>query len=50
MIAALNFVCTHPRYMAPESFLSKRFSEATDVYGFAILLWELMTFEINALA
>ena len=32
------------RYMAPECFSKKRFSIATDVWAFGVLLWELMTF------
>ena len=32
------------RYVAPECFSKKRFSFATDVWAFGVLLWELMTF------
>ena len=31
------------RYMAPETFITKRFSIATDVWAFGVTLWELMT-------
>ena len=32
------------RYMAPESFVKKIFTEKTDVWGFGVTIWEMMTY------
>ncbi len=34
------------RYMAPETFVKKRFSIMSDVWSFGIALWEMMTFGV----
>ena len=34
------------RYMAPETFVKKRFSIMSDVWSFGIALWEMMTFVV----
>ena len=44
LLRNLNQLYTLGRYMSPESFTTKKFSEKTDVYSFGILLWEMMTF------
>ena len=36
--AALPF-----RWMAPEAIAKRRFSEASDVFAFGVLAWELLT-------
>jgi serine/threonine protein kinase len=37
--------CGSLRYMAPEVALSKPYNHKVDVYSFAIILWEMLTFE-----
>jgi len=42
----LTGCCGSPRYMAPEVGRSKRYNEKSDVYCFAILLWEMLHLQL----
>ena len=37
---------TNPRWLAPEVIRDQSFGPASDVFAFAIILWELLTFEM----
>jgi serine/threonine protein kinase len=37
---------TQPRWLAPEVMRGKPFTEASDVFSFAVVLWELLTWKL----
>ncbi len=41
--SSISLAPTNPRWLSPEINLNASFTEASDVYSFGMLLWELMT-------
>lgn len=43
---ASSVAATNPRWLAPEILEGQGATFASDVYGYGIIMWELLTFEI----
>lgn len=43
--SSMNALAGTVRYMAPESYLDYQFSSASDMYSFAMVLWETLTLQ-----
>ena len=47
LISFLTFLCpSPPRWLAPEVLREGRQSRASDVFSFAIIMWEMLTWQI----